>query len=465
MGKSIWLSDLGKNYYKELDKDLELDVLIIGGGITGISCAYSLLDSGLKTALVEANLIGEGVTSRTTGKITYLQENVYSKIKKYVGLSASKLYFKSQKEAIKTISNIIKKEDIACDFIKCSSYVFTNSSKISDLRDEKKILESFGAKVYEDVSLPDGSSNKYNIYVDDTYVFHPLKYLYSLKKIISKKIDIYENSRILKISKCDNYYMCMSDKYIIKTKRIVLASHYPYFIFPFFMMGKVWLEKSYVSAFKVDNFLDFSAINVDKDVISLRYHKSGEDIYKIYLYGSHNICNKIYKNISDDSLYSWTNMDIMTGDHLPFIGEISKDFFLATGYNTWGMTNGIIAGSVIHDLILGKDSLYKELFDPRRSINLVRILNYFKALSSNVLAYITTMITNKNKYCKLEKIDGKYVYTYNKHMVYARCPHLGCFLVLNKIDNTWDCPCHGSRFSIDGRCIDGPSNYNISYKK
>lgn len=102
--------------------------------------------------------------------------------------------------------------------------------------------------------MPDGSSNKYNIYVDDTYVFHPLKYLYSLKKIISKKIDIYENSRILKISKCDNYYMCMTDKYTIKTKRVVLASHYPYFIFPFFMIGKVWLEKSYVSAFKVDDF-------------------------------------------------------------------------------------------------------------------------------------------------------------------------------------------------------------------
>lgn len=92
-------------------------------------------------------------------------------------------------------------------------------------------------------------------------------------------------------------------------------------------------------------------------------------------------------------------MDIMTGDHLPFIGEVSKNFFLATGYNTWGMTNEVIAGRVIHDLILGKDNLYKGLFDPRRSINLGKILNYFKALSSNILDYITTMITNKNKYC------------------------------------------------------------------
>lgn len=469
---SIWTTNLDNSFTK-LNKDLDLDVLIIGGGITGLSCLYQLLNSNLKIALVEANLIGRGVTAKTTGKITYLQENIYSKIKKYVGEESSKLYFDSQKEAIKIIKEIIEKEKIKCDFIRCDSYVFTDKNKINNLRDEKKLLESFGANVYEDISLPDGVNNNYNIYVRDTYVFHPLKYLYALKNIISKKIDIYEKTRILKLERVGDYYICKSNDNTIRAKKVVLATHYPFFIFPFFMIGKVWLERSYVRAYRDNEFFNFSAINIDKPSISIRYHKSGNDIYKIHLTPSYNLCGTCNKNSKEnfkDYDYLWSNIDIMTGDYLPFIGEISNNLFLATGYNTWGMTNGTIAGKIIGDIILDKNNSYINLFNPKRCLNLGRISNYFKAIFSNIFAYIYTIILDKNKKnIKLEKIDGKYVYSYKdgkcKYRVYAKCPHLGCFLIYNDLDKTWDCPCHGSRFSIDGKCIEGPSNIDISYDK
>lgn len=480
---SLWKKDLPNKEENRLEKEESVDVLIIGGGMTGMSCCYHLMDCGLKVMLVEANKIGEGVTSKTTAKLTFLQQDIYSKIAKATDQPTAKLYYESQKEAISIVKDIIDTNHISCNLEKTEAYTFTNDvNHISRLKEEADLLKSFSEDVFQSTRLPNDTPCKYAIGVSDTYVFHPLKYLYGLKEIFRKrKIPIYENTRILTIDKEDDFYLCKSNRAWIRAKNVVLALHYPYFLLPYMMPIKVQLEKSYVGASKVENDLKFHAISIDRPVKSMRYYSDGDTHYQIFLYGSRNIsmnvCDKehfeLLKFFPFSYEYIWSNIDILTGDSLPLIGKIEDHLFLATGYNTWGMTNGSLAGKMIADFILGKRNPYQKIFDPKR-INLGTVTQVPIVLGSNVKAYTSAkMFPDKNWYpknLKIMKRNGKSVGIYtdscgSRHTVYTTCPHMGCGLIFNEVEHTWDCPCHGSRFDLDGKVIEGPSNYSISYKE
>lgn len=246
---------------------------------------------------------------------------------------------------------------------------------------------------------------------------------------------------------------------------------------------KAHLQKSYICAYKTDKNHNFTAITSAKPTTSLRYYENKKECYKIYLTGSHNLAvknnekenfKKLQKNLPTKPNYIWSNKDIITNDYLPFIGELKPNLFIGTGYNTWGMTNGSLAGKILNDLAQNKENEYQELFSPKRSINLSKIINFPLNLVSNLKSFIENkIIKNKSWYkekVKFKKINGQNVGIYidknhKKHIVYNLCPHLKCSLIFNEQEKTWDCPCHGSRFDIDGNCIEGPSNYNITYKK
>lgn len=482
---SIWLDDINEDKLEELNKDISVDVLIIGGGITGISVAYELSKSNLNVTLVEKNRIGHGVTARTTGKLTFLQENIYSKLNKTYGINTAKLYLKSQQEAISNVKNIIKQENIDCSFNEVSSYIFTNSnSDISKIKEEKIILEKMGIKVKEENKLPDNTNISYGISTPNTAVFHPLKYVTALKNICLKKnINIYENTKIIDIAKDNGFYICKTDKNTVKAKKVILALHYPYFLIPYFFPFKTTLEKSYIAAYKSNKNLYFSSITVSKPTISTRYLDKNQNVYKLYLSKSHNLAFKnndvnnfqeLIKQYGKNSVFLWSNKDVITSDNLPFIGEIKQNLYIATGYNTWGMTNGTLAGKILSDLIQGKNNPYQELFNPKRGFNKNILIKFPVTLASTIKSFVGSKI-NKNKSwynsnVKFIKKNGQNLGIYtddagNKHIVYNTCPHLKCSLVFNQIEKTWDCPCHGSRFDIDGHSIEGPSNYNINYKE
>lgn len=474
---SLWSDFKQKQICPRLEKNLSVDVLIIGGGMTGISCAYHLINSNLKVCLVEKNEIGCGVTSRTTGKITYLQENIYSKLNKFHGKETAKLYLESQKDAIEIIKKIINDNKILCDFEQVKSYIF-DDKKINQINQEINLLKEFNINIQNTNILPNNKIINKGFYVEDTYVFHPLKYLYALKNIIlNSGVSIYENTKVTSIKKVENSYECLANDKIIKTKYIVFAVHYPYFLIPYFMPLKGYIEKSYIEAFKVKDNLKFSAINISKPTYSYRYHKD----YEIFLTNSHNTCIKendkdhfkyLIKNNPD---YIWSNKDIITNDLLPFIGSLNNNnsMLIGTGYNTWGMTNGNLTGKIVADIILNKENKYIKLFSPLRGINTGKLLSFPLILGSNAYSFIKSKISkNKSWYpknVKFKKRNGKNIAIYidenkKEHIVYNLCPHLKCSLNFNEIERTWDCPCHGSRFDIDGKCIEGPSNYNITYK-
>ena len=240
---SIWLDELEKKSFKRLDKDINVDVLVVGGGITGISTAYHLSTGDLKVCLVEKNKLMEGVTSRTTGKLTYLQENIYSKLVNYHGRNKTKLYLDSQKEAIKIVNSIIDSNKIECDLEKVSSYVF-DYDDIESVEEEIKLLNDFGVDLKLSDVLPTGDNINTSYFIEDSYVFHPLKYLSGLVNICCDRgIKFYEDTKVISIEEDDDgYYICKSDDYNIRAKYVVIAVHYPYFLFPFLMPLKAYLE-------------------------------------------------------------------------------------------------------------------------------------------------------------------------------------------------------------------------------
>ncbi len=487
--ESFWIQDISINNTKSLNEDIKTDILIIGGGLTGISSAYYLRNSKLRVCVVEQGYVGMGVTSKTTGKINYLQETIYSDLKDKYSYEIAEKYYNSQKLAIKEFEKIIKDENIECNFEKTKAYVFTNgSNEIRKIKLEKDILESFGVKVHEYTSLNNNLKCKYAIAVDDTYTYHPLKFLYSLKKNIENSgIDIYEQTRIVEMIKIKDGYVCYTAKNKIYAKKVILACHYPFFLKPYMMPLKVYTEKSYIVVGKNKEYKNESLITSAMPVKSIRYYR--DDLkYMFYLSNSHNICNKLnekenYSNVLNEAKvlgveadYVWDNDDMISVDRMPYIGRLEKDndsLLIGTAYSTWGMTNGLLAGYILSNMIKGIKTGYEELFNPLRSCSIGNIWGYLVNMGSSLKSIVENKIVKNKKWysdkVRFETRNGKSVAIYNdgerEYIVLSNCPHMGCTLIFNEVEKTWDCPCHASRYDLNGKCIKGPSTYDISYKE
>lgn len=466
---SIWKEGVTLPEFKKLDKDIVVDVLIIGGGMTGINTLYQLRNSSLEVVLVEQNRVGMGVTVNSTGKLTYLQDSLYEKIKKSYDEEVAGKYLASQREAVELAVDIINKNKIDCNLLKAPSYVYANEEgEEAKLRELKNFLEDNNVRVINGNS--DLIEYKDMIGVEDTYLFQPLKYINGLISNIDKT-SIYEDTSIVKMEKNDDGYICYTkDEFEIRAKWVVIASHYPYFNLPFLFPIKGSLEKSYLSAskYKEDNI---SLIKYDKPIISIRSYLD----YILYLSNSHDNNSEVddkkhyselkkkLKTLGLDPEYMWSNIDIITNDGLPYVGKIDERLLIGTGYNTWGMANGILAGKILADIILDNDNKYLELFNPKRN-NLGNLGGAILDGVKSISGYISGIVTDSEK-VKYETLYGKEIAIYKdeegEHKVYTKCPHMGCRLIFNETELTWDCPCHASRFDIDGKCISGPSNEDI----
>lgn len=488
--KSLWQKDIGQNNFKVLDKNIKTDILIIGGGITGLTSAYYLMDKKYNVVLLEADKFFFGCTCKSTGKLTYLQDLKLQDIYNIYDFNTVKLYYEAQKDGIRLVKKIVKENEIDCDLKKCSSVTFTNDDKeLNKFDTEQKLLDELGVKYYTNDVEFEKEKVKRLIMVKNTYTFNPVKYLKGLLKVIRKanNIKIYERSRVTKIKKEDKYYIAYAKGYEVEAKKVVVACNYPFFTIPGFIPFKTYVEKSYINATKVTSEKDICGITSNYPTISFRYYNDKQNYYFVYLNNSSKICDKLnYKKNYDECVnesrkitgrvptYKWTNMDVMTNDFLPIIGRISSDdknVFIATGYNTWGMTNGTIAGKIIYDLVRNCNNKYTDIFNPSRSLTIKKVKNFvLNTMIPNAKSYSFNLV-KKNPYwykdkAFVTKINGKRVGIYydndgKKHIVLNVCPHLKCFLTFNEVDKTWDCPCHGSRFDVDGNVVKGPSCYNI----
>lgn len=471
MNKSIW----GKieTNSNTTNKNIETDILIIGGGITGMTSLLYLLPNNKKTILIEANKVGNGITNKTTGKINIMQEYNYQKIENITNNKTALKYLESQIYATNEIKKIINKYNINCDLEKNDSYLFTNQKeKINNILKEKEILEK-KIKIKTINKLPNNYPCIFGIKTE-SYVFNPLKYINKIKNIC--KNNIYENTRALTITKKLDYYLIKTNKNKIKAKTILICTHYP-FINKLFIPFKTTIEKEYIISAHTNNPYNINMISNDDEIISIRYYKDN------IIYTSNNSklskkldhkknINETIKNFKNHFNYpinnTWYNCDIISNDYMPIIGKIkNENILIATAFNKWGMTNGILAAKIMTDIINNKENEFINLFDPYRKTNIKKIINNIKYNYNNIKAYIKPKKQYNIKHIKENGIEyAIYIDNNNKeHKIINKCPHMKCKLIFNELDKTWDCPCHGSRYTIDGKIIKGPSTYSIIIKR
>lgn len=490
---SYWLNGINCNHQnpKMINKT---DILIIGAGMTGLMIGYELSKNKKDIIIVDSGKIFHGVSSKTTAKLTTMHNQLYQDINAYHGLKKAKLYYKSQKEALDYIINIIETEKIDCDLEKQDSYIYaTNQDGTNKLLKEFSILKKIGLDVELIDNLKIDIKIKYAIKCNNQYMFHPMKYLNKIKDIIEKKrIPIYQNYNAIKIEKENNYYnVLFSNGEKIKTNKIIMANHYPFFNPSGMYYAKLYQENNYLVAFKTEKNIDGMYINSEKPVLSLRSYNNGNEKIGIMVGNSHKAGNKVnyHRCMSKlkNSVYEfdknaiiineWTNQDVMSIDFLPFIGQYSRfhpNIYVATAFHTWGMTNSHVAALLISKEITNTESEYKKLYSPlrfshiRSPIESIKIIG--KAINGLIISRFFTYKNNlkniKEKSGDIIKYKGKYyaVYRISKNeYIYLKpnCPHTYCFMQWNNNEKTWDCKCHGSRFDIYGNVIIGPATKSL----
>lgn len=495
--KSYWLDSTSQTNYPTLNKDIQADVAVIGGGITGITAACLLKNDGLKVALIEADRIAQGTTGHTTAFVTSQHNMIYNKLINNFGFEKAKQYADANQKAIDFIENMIDKYSIDCDFYRLPAYTYiTDETYIDQAKAEAEAAKSLGidAKFVENLNLP--FPIKGSVCFENQAQFHPRKYLLKIAENISDKDNqIYEHTRIVDIERDDLYTLVTDTGFKISAPKVVLASHFPFYDGLGLYFAKLRPQRSYVVTAKVKNELPKGTFVAGGNegwyfrsqkyrdgqmlIVGGQDHKTahGGDMAKHYL----NLKNYAENTFDVDKfLYVWSTQDYITIDGVPYAGRLtseSENIYVGTGYGEWGMTNGTAAAGIIRDLIVRGESPYEEIYSPSRSVltngfaNLVK--ENFDVAAQLIKGKLQTGeydIDLKNDEAKVVELDGDRYGAYkdkngNLHLVDITCTHLGCELKWNSAEKTWDCPCHGSRFTFEGDIVEGPAVTRLNYYK
>ncbi len=426
MEKSIWKEFSEKKNFEKLNDNLECDVLVIGGGMAGILTAYYLQKVGRNVVLVEAHTIGSGMTANTTAVITAQHDTMYKDMIANNGFDVAKDYLYANLQAVENFKQLVEDEQIDCDFEITPSYLYSHKHS---LEDEVKALHKLGyeAELVQDIDLPFEIKNA--VKFKDMAQFHPLKFLYAM----AEKLTIYEHTMVKKIDDHTAYF----DGGNIKFKQAVVASHFPFVNKHGMFFIKMYQARSYVMA--IENADAIGGTYIDDREEGFYFRQYGDLL--LVGKGEHRTGMKT-RAINELKAFKeryypdakmrcmWANQDCITLDDIPYIGEYGNmpDVYVATGFNLWGMSGSMVSANILCEKLCGMENIYEKTFATKRCI-------FKPQLFANLGMALLNMVYPSVK----------------------RCPHLGCALKYNKLEHSWDCSCHGSRFEENGKLINNPA--------
>lgn len=487
--QSYWIASTEATNYPALDRDIKVDVAIVGGGMVGITAAYMLKKEGLKVAVIEADRILQGTTGHTTAKITSQHSLIYNRIKSYMGEEKAKQYADANEAAISTISNLIKDEGIECDFHREPAYTFTFvDSYVQKIADEASTASGLGIKASFVESIPLPFKIKAAVRFEDQARFHPRKYLLALAKTIEGDGSyIFEHSRVVDINDGNPATLVTKQGKKVTAGNIIIASHFPCYDGMGFYFARMYPERSYSIAVRVkEKFLGGMYITAEDPGRSIRSqeYEGGE---MLIIGGEHHKTahgtdmSKHYDNLVEFSrqhyemqelLYRWSTQDYTTLDKVPYVGRLTSrhpNIYVATGFRKWGMTNGTASALIIRDLIVKGENPWADVYNPTRFVPNPSITSFITINADVAANYVSGKLKPvphdfdlNNGEAKAVEIEGHKMGVYKDekgqvHTVDTTCTHLGCELKWNDAEKTWDCPCHGSRFTYEGEIVEGPA--------
>lgn len=497
--ESFW--NKNKEDYQHFEKvkdNINVSVCIIGGGITGLSCGY-YLSPKMSVAIVERDEICSHTSGKTTGKITSQHGLFYNYLINSEGEEFALKYLEANEKAIENIKKIIDKENIQCDFNKEDAYVFTqNQDDVGKIKIENDVINNVLNKKSEFVDKIELPLNniKGALKFTNQAQFNPVKYAYGLCECIIKNGGkIYENSKATNIEKENGKYVVYVNNNKILADNVIIATRYPFISFPGYYFLKMYQSTSFAVVADVKEKL-FSGMYISSETPTISFRVINEKDKQLllvvgydYKTGTDELENgykeleKIIKQMYPQSqiLYKWTAEDCISLDKVPYIGEFSSvmpHVYIATGFNKWGITSSNIAANIITSKILGEDNKYEEIFKAKRLEpikNIQEVGNMLKEVNESlILSNFTlpdeTINDVKNGCGKIVEFNNHKIGVYkdnngNVYQVKPKCTHLGCELYFNNIEKVWECPCHGSKFSYDGKVLETPANKELQRYK
>lgn len=437
MSQSLWrefdYEKRGLPQFPKLQGRHKTDVLIIGGGLCGVLCAWFLEQAGVDYMLVEADTIGSGMTGNTTAKLTSQHNLIYGKLLHLVGKERAAQYLRANEEALSQYR--ILAEMVDCDFEEKDAFVYTRSDR-KKIEDEVEAVNALGfsADFRETLALP--FPIKGAICFPGQAQFHPMKFLTG----IAKGLNIYEHTFVQELAPHTAYIGAEpgEERGEICADQIIVATHFPFLNKHGGYFLKLYQHRSYVLG--LEGAQEVAGMYLDESQEGLSFRNYGNLL--LLGGGSHRtgaqgggwqelrrFANQYYAGAKEK--YAWAAQDCMSLDGIPYIGAYSRrtaGLYVASGFGKWGMTSSMVAAKMLCDLVTGKEPQYRQLYDPARRMKKSQL---FLNGTQTAVHLLTPSL--------------------------RRCPHLGCALKWNPQEHSWDCPCHGSRFEEDGMLIDNPA--------
>jgi len=491
--QSYWEDSSSVSRYPALDRNLTVDVVVIGAGLTGLTAAYLIKRSGLRVAVIDRRRCGGVDSSLTTAHVTCVTDADLSELVKHFGRDHARAAWDAGLAAIEQIDRIVEREDIDCEWTRVSGYKHAAPGGTRDegpaLQKEAQLVADLGFDAHYVDAVPFFGTP--GIEYAGQAKFHPRRYLAALAKLIDGNgSHVFEHTESDEVK--SSPLTVTAGGHTISCGYVVIATHTP-------LMGKtnlpsaiglqtkLYLYTSYVLGGKLpkgtvpeacfwDTAEPYHYLRIDSHrgfdyaIFGGQDHKTGQSTDTAACYAA---LEKKARSLLPgfEIAHRWSGQIVETNDGLPFIGETSSRQFAATGYAGNGMTFGTLAGMMAHDFATGRKNPWTGLLDPGRTKILGGTWDYLKENFDYPYYMVRDRIVGPGARSlrgvprgegRIVELAGKKIAVYRSErgrttLLSAVCTHMGCLVAWNNAESTWDCPCHGSRFTPTGKVLAGPA--------
>ena len=474
---SIWSETQTLPERERLSGDLRVDAAVIGAGMAGVLIAERLQRRGMRVAVLEASRIGSGQTKNTTAKITSQHGAIYTALIARFGRERAQQYASANERAIGEYERLIAEKGIDCGFRRAGATLYSQEDGAA-MRAEAEAAAALGidARFETQTELPFSVVGA--VRFDHQAMFHPLRFL----RAIAGELDIYEHTPVRSVEGGTVH----TEHGTVRAEHVVFATHFPFVNVPGWYFMRMSQERSYVLALEGTWRPDGMFYGVDASGLSFREaegllllggenHRTGENSAGGRYEALRARAGELFPGCKE--VARWSAQDCMTLDGVPYIGAFAASeprWHVATGFGKWGMTGSMVAAMAIDGAIAGQKPDWADVFSPSRfelSASAKKLATdtaqAVKGLARELFAVPKTVLDAlPNGHGGIVEADGQKAGVYKDErgecfVVHPRCPHLGCQLEWNPDEKSWDCPCHGSRFSYDGALLDNPAQRDL----
>jgi glycine/D-amino acid oxidase-like deaminating enzyme/nitrite reductase/ring-hydroxylating ferredoxin subunit len=496
---SPWLAGEPGTTFPAMDRERRAEVVVVGAGITGLTLARSLVDDGVSVVVIDAGPVCAGATGYTTAKVTALHRLIYRELTERHGEERARAYAAANQGAVERVAAFAAADSIDCNLTRAAAVTYTERGEhIGDVEREVDAAQKLGLAVELTPTVPLPLPIRAAIRLDNQLHFHPRRYCLGLARaIVARGGSVHEYTRARRVEVGSSDVTVTTDRGTIHADRAVLATHLPILDRGGFFT-RAHPYRSYATALRLrhagpdDMYIDDMYISVEEPTRSLRPapdgriivggegHRTGQETDTRRHYAA--LESWARANFDVEAIdYRWSAQDYLTVDGLPYVGQLTareERVLVATGFRKWGMTNGTAAAQILTDRILGRDNPWAWAFDATRvapgasaAAFLQENLGVARHFVADRVAALRapTAGTLQPGEGGIARHDGVRAACYRDdegslHAVSMTCTHLGCQVTFNTAERTWDCPCHGSRFDVDGHVLEGPAVKDLAVK-